>query len=62
MGDNDNAPRCRTTGKVRYANKRLADEALGRAIQRGQQVERHYSCTACRGWHLTSKPMWWEDK
>lgn len=60
-------PLCPTSGKIRYGERkdvkmamRQADCDRSRARLNGVTCSRYevrsYSCSDCRGWHLTSKP------
>lgn len=59
-------PSCFRTGKVRFRDRRQAQDALqpiawrrvaGTAPARRQEV-RAYECDSCDGWHLTSIATW----
>jgi len=65
--------RCAATTKLRFRDHREAITALqhasnvrGRAWENGvetrRQEVRSYECTACKGWHLTSQPVWLPDQ
>jgi hypothetical protein len=57
---------CPATGKVRFRDKREAQDAIHRAVALRQllgaegqgcrrQEKRTYFCSSCNGWHLTSQ-------
>lgn len=59
---------CRASGKVRYPDSKAAVAALylaalGRqraesaGLESHRQEKRHYECSACSGWHLTSQAV-----
>jgi tRNA G26 N,N-dimethylase Trm1 len=65
--------RCSVSAKRRFRDHREAVAALqqasnvrGRAREDGietrRQEVRSYECTACKGWHLTSQPVWLPDR
>ena len=60
------AYRCDRFDKLRYKDRKMADDALRRikterrfALERGETVihleRRPYKCPSCRGWHLTKQ-------
>jgi hypothetical protein len=60
---------CESTGKVRYPDGRAAVRALHQAATARHFAEldgvvtrrreaRHYHCSHCQGWHLTSQASW----
>lgn len=62
-----NLQKCPTSGKVRFRDKSEATNALHAAatsrayaetdgVSSSRQECRAYSCTGCKGWHLTSRP------
>lgn len=59
---------CRSSGKVRYPDSKAAVAALHLAalgrqraeaagLESRRQERRHYECSACSGWHLTSQAV-----
>jgi hypothetical protein len=65
--------RCSASQKVRFRDKREALEAVHAAgtsrrfaeadgVVSARQERRTYHCSSCRGWHLTSRESWSDER